>query len=413
MRAFRRVLYEESEIKKFHKKPSATLILTGILVGVLVGYSISFLTILIRIEDLQNRLSNLENRVSTIKLSQNSSIITIYTVEGNFSLSQLYEKVRDSVVLITGTIVQYDIFYRTYYSSTQGSGFVYRFEDQFVVITNYHVVNNARDITVRFRSGNAYPADLKGFDPYSDLAVLTVNAPFEEFKPLEIVSSSTLKVGDPVVAIGNPYGLAGSMSSGIVSALGRTITEDLTGGYPIANCIQTTAPINPGNSGGPLLNLRGEVVGITTAIVKDSQGLGFAIPSNTILREIESLIKKGYYDQHPWLGVTGMDMTYDLAKAMNVNVTYGWLIISIMPNGPAAKAGLQGGNKYVIIKGTRFMIGGDIILGINGFKVSNGDELFAFLEEYTYPGQTVTLTIIRNNQILNIPVTLEARPQLT
>ncbi|MDW8033334.1 MAG: trypsin-like peptidase domain-containing protein [Nitrososphaerota archaeon] len=405
-----RISYEEPKVKTSSKNSIIILILIGIVVCLVIGYSITILTIQSRINDLHNRLYSLEH---LIKSTQSQNTVTIYVTEGNFSLSELYEKVRDSVVLITGTIVQYDLFYRPYYSTTQGSGFVYKFEDQFVVITNYHVVNNARDINVRFRSGNAYPAELKGFDPYSDLAVLTVNAPTHEFKPLRITSSSTLKVGDPVVAIGNPYGLAGSMSSGIISALGRTITEDLTGGYPIANCIQTTAPINPGNSGGPLLNLRGEVVGITTAIVKDSQGLGFAIPSNTILREMESLIKKGYYDQHPWLGVTGMDMTYDLAKAMSTNITYGWLIISITPNGPAAKAGLQGGNRYAVIKGTRFIVGGDIIIGINGLKITNGDELFAFLEEYTCPGQTVTLTIIRNNQIMNISVTLEARPQLT
>ncbi len=413
METFRSIpLYEVPE-KKPVKLSAITLVLLGVLIGLLAGYFLSVLTILSRIDSLQNRVSTLENRVSSLQLMQNSSVVTIYTSEEGVSLSQLYEKARDSVVLITGTVVQYDIFYRTYYSTTQGSGFVYRFEDQFVVITNYHVVHNARDIIVRFSNGNAYPADVKGSDPYSDLAVLIVNAPLEEFKPLEIVSSSTLKVGDPVVAIGNPYGLAGSMSSGIVSALGRTITEDLTGGYPIANCIQTTAPINPGNSGGPLLNLRGQVVGITTAIVSDSQGLGFAIPSNTILREIESLVKNGSYDRHPWLGVAGTDMTYDLAQAMDIDITYGWLITSVTPNGPAAKAGLQGGNRYVMIKGTRILVGGDVIIGINGVKVSNGDSLFTYLEEYTSPGQTITLTIVRNRQTIDVPVTLEARPPLT
>jgi S1-C subfamily serine protease len=413
MESFRSIpLYEVPE-KKPVTHSAITLILIGVLIGVLAGYFVSVLTILSRIDDLQNRISTLENRVSNLQLMQNSSVVTIYTSEEGFSLSQLYEKARDSVVLITGTVVQYDIFYRAYYSTTQGSGFVYRFEDQFVVVTNYHVVHNARDIIVRFSNGNAYPADVKGSDPYSDLAVLIVNAPLEEFKPLEIVSSSTLKVGDPVVAIGNPYGLAGSMSSGIVSALGRTITEDLTGGYPIANCIQTTAPINPGNSGGPLLNLRGQVVGITTAIVSDSQGLGFAIPSNTILREIEPLVKNGFYNQHPWLGVAGTDMTYDLAQAMGIDITYGWLITSVTPNGPAAKAGLHGGNKYVTIKGTRILVGGDIIIGINGVKISDGDGLFAYLEEYASPGQTITLTIVRNRQTIDVPVTLEARPPLT
>jgi len=389
-----------------------TFLIVGILIGGLIGYAFSSLFIVSRIDELQNRLSNLENRVSALQQAQNSSGAVTYIFEGNFSLSQLYEKARDSIVLITGTVVNYDIFYRPYYSSVQGSGFVYKFRDQFVIVTNYHVVYNARDITVRFKSGNAYPAVVKGADPYADLAVLSVNASIDEFKPLKIVSSSTLRVGDTVVAIGNPYGLAGSMSSGIVSALGRTISEDITGGYSIANCIQTTAPINPGNSGGPLLNLRGEVIGITTAIVSDSQGLGFAIPSNTILREIESLVTKGSYDQHPWLGVTGVDMTYDIASAMGVNVTYGWLIVGVTANGPAAKAGLQGGGKQVLIKGSRITVGGDIVIGVNGTRITGGDDLLSFLEEYTLPNQTIIVTIIRNNQIMNIPVTLGTRPPL-
>jgi S1-C subfamily serine protease len=392
--------------------PVVAFLIVGILIGGLTGYAFSSLFIVSRIDELQNRLSNLENRVSALQQAQNSSSAVTYVFEGNFSLSQLYEKTRDSIVLITGTVVKYDIFYRPYYSSVQGSGFVYKFGDQFVIVTNYHVVYNVRDITVRFKSGNAYPAVVKGADPYADLAVLSVNASIDEFKPLKIVSSSTLRVGDTVVAIGNPYGLAGSISPGIVSALGRTISVETTGGYSIANCIQTTAPINPGNSGGPLLNLRGEVVGITTAIVSDSQGLGFAIPSNTILREIESLITKGSYNQHPWLGAAGIDMTYDLALAMNMDITYGWLITDITPDGPAAKAGLQGGSRQVLIKGNRFIIGGDVLIGINGTKISNGDDLFSFLEEYTLPGQTVMLTIVRSNQAMNIPLTLGARPPL-
>ncbi|MBO3754810.1 MAG: trypsin-like peptidase domain-containing protein [Candidatus Brockarchaeota archaeon] len=392
---------------------AVSFMLIGVLIGGLISYAFSSLFIISRIDELQNRLSNIEDRVSALQLTQNSSTNITYVLEGNFSLSQLYENVRDSIVLVTGTVVNYDIFYRPYYSSSQGSGFVYKYKDQFVIVTNYHVVYNARDITVRFRSGNAYPAVVKGADPYADLAVLSVNASIDEFKPLKIVSSSTLRVGDTVVAIGNPYGLAGSMSSGIVSALGRTISEDITGGYSIANCIQTTAPINPGNSGGPLLNLRGEVVGITTAIVRDSQGLGFAIPSNTILREIESLVTRGTYDQHPWLGVTGMDMTYDIASAIGVNVTYGWLIVGVTANGPAARAGLQGGNRQITIKGSRVTVGGDIVIGINGTRITNGDELLSFLQEYTLPNQTIILTIVRNNRIMDIPVTLGARPPLS
>jgi len=391
---------------------AVAFVLIGVLIGGIIGYAFNSLFIVSRIDELQNRLSNLENRVSALQLTQNSSSAVTYVFGGNFSLSQLYENVKDSIVLITGTVVNYDIFHRPYYGSVQGSGFIYSFGDQFVIVTNYHVVYNARDITVRFRSGNAYLAIVKGADAYADLAILSVNASIDEFKPLKIVSSSTLRVGDTVIAIGNPYGLAGSMSTGVVSALGRTISEDITGGYSIANCIQMTAPINPGNSGGPLLNIRGEVVGITTAIVSDSQGLGFAIPSNTILREIESLVTKGSYDQHPWLGVTGVDMTYDIASAMGVNVTYGWLIVGVTANGPAAKAGLQGGSKQVLIKGSRVTVGGDIVIGVNGTRITSGDELLSFLEEYTLPNQTIIVTIIRNNQIMNIPVTLGTRPPL-
>ncbi|MGQ9478839.1 MAG: trypsin-like peptidase domain-containing protein [Thermoproteota archaeon] len=390
------------------------LIVTGVLlIGGLVGYFTANSLFLKRLDELQNRLSYLENRIALLQSTQNASSTSLYVLEGNVSLSRLYENVRDSIIMITGTVVEYDIFYRPYYTSVQGSGFVYKFRDQFVVITNYHVVYNAQDITAKFSNGKSYSASVKGADPYADLAVLSVNAPIEEFKPLTVVSSSTLRVGDPVVAIGNPYGLSGSMSSGIISALGRTITEDITKGYPIANCIQTTAPINPGNSGGPLLNLRGEVIGITTAIVSESQGVGFAIPSNTILREIEQLVTKGTYDQHPWIGVEGMDMTYDIASAIGVNVTYGWLITKVTANGPAANAGLQGGSRLVSIKGKIIRIGGDIIIGVNGTKIFSGDDLFSFLEEYTFPNQTIILTVVRSNQVINIPVVIGARPPIS
>ncbi|MCD6470385.1 trypsin-like peptidase domain-containing protein [Candidatus Bathyarchaeota archaeon] len=299
-----------------------------------------------------------------------------------------------------------------YYAQVQGSGFVYNFSGQIVIITNYHVVRNALNITVAFVNGNKYEAHVLGSDPYADLAVLSASAPKSEFHPLEIVNSSSLKVGDPVITVGNPYGLAGSMSIGVISALGRTITEDITGGYPIANVIQTTAPINPGNSGGPLLNFRGQVIGITTAIVGGSQGVSFAIPSNTILREVESLIKEGSYNKHPWLGARGIDMTYEIAKAMGVNVTYGWLIVQVMEDGPAYKAGLRGGTRRVYIAGEQILIGGDIIVAINNRKVTGIDDLSSYLEEHTMPGQTVNLTIIRDNNKMNIQVKLGARPPL-
>lgn len=292
----------------------------------------------------------------------------------------------------------------------QGSGFVYNFSRQMVVITNCHVVQGALNSTVTFINGNGYAATVLGSDPYVDLTVLSVSAPSYEFKPLEIVSSSTLRVGDIVVAVGNPYGLAGSMSIGIASVLGRTITEKQSGGYPIANVIQTTAPLNPGNSGGPLLNLQGQVVGITTAIISESQGLGFAIPSNTILREIPLLVTVGYYDKHPWLGAAGVDMTYEIARVMGVNVTYGLLITQVEGGGPAAAAGLRGGTKRVLIAGEYITVGGDIIIAINGIKITSIDTLLTYLGENTSPGQTIEVTVIREDQKLTVTITLGARP---
>jgi S1-C subfamily serine protease len=325
----------------------------------------------------------------------------------------LYAQVKDSVVVIEGFTVEYDVFNRAYYTQVQGSGFVYNYTGKFVVITNYHVVQSATNITVAFINGNAYVATVLGSDPYADLAVLSTDAPQNEYTPLEIVSSSTLSVGDPLIAIGGPYGLAGSMTTGIVSALGRTITEDMSGSYPIANLIQTSTPINAGNSGGPLINYQGQVVGITTAIVTDSQGLGFAIPSSTVLREIGSLISDGSYNKHPTIGASGIDMTYEIAEAMNVNVTYGWLIAQVTSGGPAAEANLQGGTQHVIIAGESVTIGGDIIIAIDGSRIKNMDDLSTFLEEYTSPGQIIKLTIVRNGQTMTIPLTLGTRASST
>jgi S1-C subfamily serine protease len=258
--------------------------------------------------------------------------------------------------------------------------------------------------------GDTYVASVIGTDPYADLAVLSTNASQDEYMPLTITSSSTLRVGDPVLAVGTPYGLAGTVTTGIVSALGRTISETTTGGYVIANCIQTTTPINPGNSGGPLLNYRGEVVGITTAIVTSSQGLGLAIPSSTILREIGSLITNGSYNNHPWLGVSAIDMTFGIAQAMNVNVTYGYLITQVTSGGPADKAGLRGGTTQATVEGTRVTIGGDIIVAINGTRITNSDDLSTYLEEYTLPGDAINVAIVRNSETLTVLVNLEARP---
>ena len=389
------------------------IIIISLVTGGLVGYAVSNLTISGSISDLQNQVSALQNQVANFQSTSDGTYPnSTYIIGDNASLAPLYAEVKNSVVVIRGITVQYDIFNRAYYSQVQGSGFVYDSNGQMVVITNYHVVQDVLNITVTFINGDSYEATVLGSDPYADLAVLSTDAPQSEYQPLEIVSSSNLEVGDPVVAVGGPYGLAGSMTTGVVSALGRTITDE-TSSYPIANVIQTSAPINPGSSGGPLLNYAGQVVGVTTAIVSDSQGLGFAIPSSVILREIESLITEGSYDQHPWIGASGTDMTYDIAKKMGVNVTYGWLIAQVTSGGPADDAGLQGGTQQTTVDGQAVIIGGDIIIALSGTRITGTDDLSTFLEEHTLPGQTIDATIIRSGQETTIQLTLGTRPPPT
>ena len=241
---------------------------------------------------LQSELADLQSATGTAVTTQDSSITTASNTQ-SISLSDLYASLEDSVVTIECKIVGYALpFGRQVTSEVQGSGFVYEYAGQMVIITNSHVVEDAASITVTFADENAYDAEVVGEDVSTDLAVLSVDAPASEYHALEIVSSSTLRVGDYVVAIGSPYGLAGTMTTGIISALDRiiTITDDKGASYDITGLIQTSAPINSGNSGGPLMTYDGQVIGVTTAIVSDSDGLGFVIPSDTILSVIATLL---------------------------------------------------------------------------------------------------------------------------
>lgn len=366
---------------------STTAIVVLVLVaGLIIGGIATAYLSLTQLTELRNDVSALEGQVS--KLSGNQTVtyqnITIY--QNSTALIELYESVKDSVVMIQGQISG---------GIVQGSGFVYNFSGTMFVITNYHVVHQTTDLSVTFSDGNGYAAQVNGTDPYSDLAVLHVDAPESEFKPLDVISSSTLSVGEPVIAIGNPYGLVGSLTTGVVSALRRTISEDYAGGFAIANVIQTSAPINPGNSGGPLLNYMGKVVGITTAIVSDSQGLGFAIPSNTIRKEIQSLITNGKYESHSYLGLRGISMDYYAAQDLHVNITYGWRVTEVTSGGPSYNASLHVD---------------DIIVGINGTTVRNGEEMSSYLEENTLPNEQAILNIRRGDETLNLTITLGKRP---
>jgi S1-C subfamily serine protease len=356
--------------------------------GLLIGGLVTSYVLIRRINDLQSDLGNLSNQLSHLSGNQTLYNQTITIYQNETALADMYQKTKDSVVLIRG---------KTPTGSVQGSGFVFNVTGSMVVITNNHVVDGTTSLSITFSDGNGYSALVNGTDPYADLAVLTVlGAAKTEFKPLTAVNSSTLQVGDPVIAIGAPYGLVGTMTTGVVSALGRTITEDqYTGGFAIANIIQTSAPINPGNSGGPLLNFDGKVVGITAAIIENSTGLGFAVPSNTILREIAALLTTGSYAGHSYLGVRGVDMDYFSAQDLGVNVTYGWAISEIVSGGPADNAGVEVN---------------DVLVGINNFTIHNSDEMSSYLEEKTLPGQTITINIVRGNSTLGLSLVLGERP---
>lgn len=391
----------------FNVTPLVAVFAVAIFVGgALLGGFAGYWALSGDIDELRQENDALEQRLST--LAAPSHNITYFF--GNTSLSSLYSDVRNSVVVIHAYIEQQSVFFGTQYSESQGSGFVYNYSGRQVIVTNYHVVRDAVNITVRFCNGTTYTGELLGADPYADLAVLAPHTGKASLQPLPVADSSMLRVGDPVVAIGNPFGLTSSMTTGIVSHLGRTIRESAAGNFPIANIIQISTPINPGNSGGPLLNYRGEVVGITTAIIQDSQGVGFAIPSDTVLREVPSLVDEGRYDRHSWLGVTGIDMTYQLARAMNASVTYGWLIATVVDDSPAAEAGVQGGDWQAVVAGEKVILGGDIIIAVDGQRVVNGDDLMSYLAAETTPGQRIELTVMRDNQQKDIYVTLEKRP---
>jgi putative serine protease PepD len=367
---------------------SAAIFVLVLVAGLIVGGIAASYVVLRQINRLESEISNLESQISRISGNEVTYNQTITVYQNATALSEIYEKVKDSVVLISGV---------TSSGGVQGSGFTYNYNGSMVVITNNHVVHGTTSVSVTFSDGNGYAAVVNGTDAYADLAILSVpHSSPDEFKPLEIVRSDTLKVGNPVIAVGNPYGLVGSMTTGVISALGRTISEQqYTGGFAIANVIQTSTPINPGNSGGPLLNYDGKVVGITTAIVADSQGLGFAVPSNAILREIFGLITFGNYDGHSYLGVTGADMDYDTAQGMHISVTYGWRVATVVSGGPAANAGVQVN---------------DVIIAINGTRIRNGDEMSSYLEGNTLPGETVTVMVARGNQTLQLPLVLAKRP---
>jgi serine protease Do len=339
------------------------------------------------------------------------------TAQGSLSLPDLFTKVQKSVVQVTERDNSNELGARL------GSGFVYDKDGH--VITNYHVVtpgtNNNNELQVTFLDGNVYPADLVGVDQFADLAVIKVkNISSDKLPPLPLANSSSLRIGESVVAIGNPFGLSGSMTQGIVSGLGRLLpsneNQDNFAGpgssFSIPNIIQTDAAINPGNSGGPLIDTQGRVVGINTAIFSNTgvySGVGFAIPSNTISKVATSLIQNGSY-HHPYIGILGLSLTPDLSKQIGLNQTKGFLITSITKGSPADKSGLRAGSTTTTINGRDVEVGGDIILKIDNREVSKIDDILAYLESQKHVGDKVHFTILRDNKIKELDLLLGDRP---
>ena len=334
------------------------------------------------------------------------SSLPVTTSDEESVLVDLYKRINPSVVNIITFAEQDSLVFQ----SGQGSGFVIDVEGH--IVTNSHVIHGADEVEVSFSDSTVMRATIVGEDLHSDLAVIEVKELPEGVKPLEFGKMEDLAVGQTVVAIGNPFGLGGTLTKGIISALGRTIPA-LTA-FSIPQSIQTDAPINPGNSGGPLINLKGEVIGVNAQIETDggsrvNSGIGFAIPVSIMTKVIPELIQKGETDWS-WLGVSGRSLDPTLIDAMNLNINKGAYISRIVNDGPSERAGLKGANDTKTINGRQVEIGGDVIIGIDGTEVNSFEDLLIYTALNTKPGQQVTLTVIRDNQEREIKVTVQKRP---
>jgi S1-C subfamily serine protease len=321
---------------------------------------------------------------------------------GGNTVNQIYKADADGVAFIESKEAE---------GVASGSGVV--LDDEGHVLTNNHVIEGATEVTVSLEeNGSMYPATVVGTEPNTDLALLKVEAPTSKLHPLKLGDSSKMEVGDPVVAIGNPYDLKRTVTSGIVSALQREIQAP--DGVTIDNVIQTDAAINPGNSGGPLINSAGEVIGINSQIETGGEGsegnvgIGFAIPINTAKEEISSL-ESGTADEHGYLGISGASITPELAAAFNLPVEEGVLVQQVEEGGPAAAAGIQGATTAATVEGSEFGLGGDIITEVNGEPIADTESLVEKIED-SHAGETVELTVIHEGQTTTVSVQLAERP---
>ena len=348
---------------------------------------------------------------------KNTTLPSTASTTQSTNLKTIFKQVENSIVQITRKLPSSAappnaLNPQTPNATALGSGFVY--DNRGHIITNGHVVGDAKTVDVTFVDGNRYTAKVMGTDIYGDIAVLQISQnttqqqqQLSSFKPLVIGNSSNLEVGDQVIAIGNPFGLSDTMTTGIVSGVGRLLPG---AGFSIPNAIQTDAPINPGNSGGPLLNMQGQVIGMNTAILSGTDtfsGIGFAIPSNTITKIVPSLIQRGSYI-HPYLGLSGSTLTSDLAENLTGSATNlkGVYVDTITKNGPADRAGVHGSTVDQYAKKHP----GDIIIGVDGHNTTRIDDLTSFIDQHTSAGDNITLTVYRNGHTIDLKTTLAPRP---
>ena len=318
-----------------------------------------------------------------------------------YSLIDIFEKSEESIVQVS--------VLRGESEGGMGSGFVY--SDEGYVITNQHVVQDAQKVMITFLDGEAYIGNVIGSDRDLDIAVVKVEPTNTYLQPIKIGDSSELKVGEKIAAIGNPFGLSGSMTAGIVSQMGRLLPQET--GYSIPDVIQTDAAINPGNSGGPLINMKGEVVGINTAIQSatgEFSGIGFAVPSNTVKKVVPVLIENGEF-KHPWMGISGTDVDPELAEVRELKSSKGFLVVSVIEGSPAETAGLLGVTETEERDGREFALDGDIILSIDGETVRKISDILVHLQREKSVGDEMVLSVNRNGEMLELTMILEERPQ--
>ena len=358
-----------------------------------------------------------ENSGNSSKDNLNSTLSTPRATPTTLTLPEIFNMTESSVVQVTSTNpASSGIELRNGQQFPPedialGSGFVYDRIGH--IITNYHVISDPNNVEVRFVDGDSYSAKVIGKDPYSDIAVLQITDDGfqKQVPPLKTSNSSSLQVGEQVIAIGNPFGLSGTLTSGVVSQIGRVLPNDITG-YSISNVIQTDAAINPGNSGGPLLNTQGELIGMNTAIFSNTgvySGVGFAIPSNMVQKVGSALLKNGSYE-HPYMGISGITLSPEVSNASRLNDTKGILVVDITADSPADKAGLRGGDVLSTVDGQDIRLGGDIIVAIDNQSMRAMEDLLSYLEERKAVGDSIQLSVIRDGKPQNIDLELGPRP---